>query len=163
MEYSATIQTSEAYFAESFRQCFGYLGRLRRWQVPIAALIFATGMSLLVYDPGYFPGILVFLGIGQTLDFYRFRRYWINRYKARFAADSRDAVTLTATESGVNLDGLDEGETVTWNEVRDVRSTPAGLCLTIRDRRPVYVPDSAIGDRGFRKLVKRHAATAKSR
>lgn len=162
MENSATIQTSEAYFAESFRRCFAYLGGLRRWQVPVAALIFATGMSLLVYDPGYFPGILVFLGIGQTLDFYRFRRYWINRYKARFAADSRDAATLTATDSGLDLDGLDGNEPVKWNQVHDVRSTSAGLAFIVDGRQPVFVPDSASRDRGFRKLVKRHAATKES-
>lgn len=163
MEYSATIQTSESYFAESFRQCLEDLGKFRRWQILVGALILAAATSMLVYDPGYFPGILLFLGIGQILDFYRFRRYWINRYKARFAADSHDAVTITATESGLELDGLDGSETVNWNQVRSVRSTPAGLSLIIGDRQPLYVPDSAIRDRGFRELITRYAATAKSK
>ena len=158
MEYSATLETCERYFEESFRQNLEYLGRFRRWQILIAALILAAAASWLIYEPDYFAGMLVFLGIGQIADFYRFRRGWINTYRRRFAEDSLSAITLTATESGLALRGLDDGVTAGWESVSKPQSTPKGLLVSIGETQPVFVPDSAINDRQFKPFVARKAA-----
>ncbi|NNE59586.1 MAG: hypothetical protein HKN35_01680 [Woeseia sp.] len=155
MEHSATFETGESYFVESFRQSVAYLGVYRRWQILIAVLILATGASWLMYQPGFFPGMLVFLGIGQIADFYRFRRYWINTYQRRFPERERNTVALTASDSGLALCGLDDNDVVTWNAVNAVQTTPKGRLFSLGNLQPIYVPDSAFNDRQFKPFVAR--------
>lgn len=155
MEYSATFETGESYFVESFRESLDYLNGFRRWQVLTAVLFLAAGASWLMYQPGYFPGILVFLGIGQIFDFYRFRRYWINTYQRRFSRGPHNPVTLTASDSGLALRGFGDEDTVGWDAVNAIHTTSKGLLFSLGDAQPVYVPASAFNDRRFKRFVAR--------
>ena len=158
MTCSATIATGESYFVESYRQCFVFLGLPRRSQPIVAGAILAAGLAWLIYRPGFFPGILLFLGIGQFADFYRFRRFWINRYASRFGDDATGSAVVTAAGSGLTLDGIDDGGAVGWDAVTGVHSTPEGLSLSFRDREPIYIPSTSFDDAGFKKLVATRAA-----
>ena len=152
MEVSASWQTNNIYYRQYYQDWVKYISKKRKRAVPLALLIMACGGAISISC--YFAGEYLFvigcgiMGVGlSNLIWYFFdKRKWLRSLSS--SDGTKESVTLTFTEAGIEHSGPTAQGTVTWAGIKNIVEGNNGLFLIVQKGLSIYIPYSAIHPQG---------------
>ena len=145
MNYSTSFILDRAHLTECYDQSLPHSPKKRlRFEFIVATL--GAGIALLAYSDvaGFFPSLLIGLGVLELLSFYFRRPWWLARQLLSRSANCK--VLLSVDEKGVNSH-TPLGETViAWSDIKTIIDTPKGIILEHQQGGQSYLSKLVLND-----------------
>jgi|TARA_B110000116_G_scaffold270738_1_gene289625 hypothetical protein len=145
MNYSTTFILDRARLTECYDQSLPHSPKKRlRFEFIVAML--GAGIALLAYSDvaGFFPSLLIGLGVLELLGFYFRRPWWLARQLLSRSANCE--VLLSINDKGVNSHTPLGDTQLPWCEIKKIIDTPKGIILETQQRGQSYLSKAELNN-----------------
>tara|TARA_B100000809_G_scaffold68421_1_gene65570 strand:- start:811 stop:1278 length:468 start_codon:yes stop_codon:yes gene_type:complete len=145
MNYSTSFILDRAHLTECYDQSLPHSPK-KRLRVEFIVATLGAGIALLAYSDvaGFFPSLLIGLGVIELLSFYFRRPWWLARQLLSRSANCE--VLLSVNDKGVNSHTPLGDTQLLWREIKKLIDTPKGIILETQQGGQSYLSKSVLNN-----------------